>query len=142
MRPRVTHPHQPAAKINVTPLIDVVMVLIVFYLIVGNLAQQRLLPVNLPKAGAGVSEEAAPTLVITVAQGPAGARFVVEDAEIAAADLVQLLKARLPDPGAASVHIRADRALPYEQVAPVIAACREAGLASVKLVAQRAEEGR
>ncbi|CAG0992850.1 Biopolymer transport protein ExbD [Phycisphaerales bacterium] len=139
MRLRTAHPHQPAAKINVTPLIDVVMVLIIFYLIVGNLAYQRLLPVNLPEAGAGAAEEAAPTLVITVAQGPSGARIVVEDTEIAAVDLPSLLRARVTDPATASVHIRADRALSYSHVAPVIAACREAGLLSVKLVAQRAE---
>lgn len=138
MQLRTAHPHQPAAKINVTPLIDVVMVLIIFYLIVGNLAHQRLLPVNLPKAGAGEAEEAAPTLVITVAQGPSGARIVVEETEIGVADLPSLLRARVVDPASASVHIRADRALPYAQVSPVIAACREAGLVSVKLVAQRA----
>jgi biopolymer transport protein ExbD len=35
MRFRQLHQQQPSAKINVTPLIDVVMVLIIFYLIVG-----------------------------------------------------------------------------------------------------------
>ena len=49
MRFRTFH-HAPASgKINVTPLIDVVMVLIVFYLIVGKLAADRKAPVQLLK---------------------------------------------------------------------------------------------
>ena len=48
MRVRQFHPHQPAGKFNVTPLIDVVMVLIIFYLIVGKLAAERQGHVKLP----------------------------------------------------------------------------------------------
>lgn len=139
MRVRTLHPHQPAAKVNVTPLIDVVMVLIIFYLIVGNLARDPLPSVTLPTTGLGSTEEAMPDLVITVQSAEGQTGVVVEGVTLEAADLERLLRSRLSDPAGASVHIRADRSLAYERVAPVIAACRAAGLRSVRLVAQRGE---
>ena len=50
MRVRIFHHQSPVDKINVTPLIDVVMVLIVFYLIVGKLATDSAARVELPRA--------------------------------------------------------------------------------------------
>ncbi|MDX2131237.1 MAG: biopolymer transporter ExbD [Planctomycetota bacterium] len=137
MKIRAAHPHQTGAKVNVTPLIDVVMVLIVFYLIVGNLARERLAPVDLPATGVGTAEDAAPTLIITVAREGEGARVVVDGAPVAAGALEGLLRARVPDPGTAIVQLRADRSLAYEDVRPVLDACRRVGLTSVRLVAER-----
>lgn len=143
MRIRHAHPHQPAGKINVTPLIDVVMVLIIFYLIVGNLAAQRMAPVDLPAAASGAAEEGAPTLVVTVSSGPNGSTYVVDGKTIPREELENLVRARVSAPGmtpaTASVHIRADRSLPYVHVAPVVDACRAVGLSSVKLVADRGD---
>lgn len=137
MRLRAPHPHQPAGKVNVTPLIDVVMVLIVFYLIVGNLARERLAPVRLPATGVGVGEESGPGVVITVAPRGEGVVVVIEGEEVREADLDAALRARVSDPGAARVEIRADRGLSYGAVRPVVEACRRVGLTSVRLVAER-----
>lgn len=141
MRPRtLTPPHPPATKINVTPLIDVVMVLIVFYLIVGKLASERQAPVDLPTAGSGAREEQSPALVITVAFAPSGASYLIDGQTIDPANLATALKTALPaGPEAGPVHIRADRRLAYALVEPVVKACRDAGLTSVKLVALRGD---
>jgi biopolymer transport protein ExbD len=136
MRLRPPHSLPQAGRINVTPLIDVVMVLIVFYLIVGNLARSSLPAVALPASATGREEATAP-LTITVVSRAGGARVVVDGVEIAPEDLPDLVRARVPDPSKADVHLRADRALAYSQVAPVIQACRESGLTSVRLVAVR-----
>ena len=77
MKFRSLQHHAPTGKINVTPLIDVVMVLIVFYLIVGQLAADRRARVDLPASVIGVQEDATPSrrpIVITLAaQGAATA---------------------------------------------------------------------
>lgn len=137
MRLRAPHPHQPAGKVNVTPLIDVVMVLIVFYLIVGNLARERLAPVRLPETGVGVGEEGGAGVIVTVAPRGEGVVIVIEGEEVREPDLDAALRARVDDPAAARVEIRADRGLNYAAVKPVIEACRRVGLSSVRLVAER-----
>ncbi|GJQ28752.1 MAG: biopolymer transporter ExbD [Phycisphaerae bacterium] len=136
MRLRTFHPHQPAGKVNVTPLIDVVMVLIIFYLIVGNLARAPLPKVALPSSGTGVAEEDT-AVILNVLPAPGGPRVVIDGIEVAVEDLPALLKARLHDPASASVLLRADRSLAFGEVSPIVEACREAGLTSVKLVARR-----
>jgi biopolymer transport protein ExbD len=129
--------HQPAggfAKVNVTPLIDVVMVLIVFYLIVGKLAADRLERVDLPASATGRAETSSGLVINVVARGD-GAAYVVDGRELTPGALADVLRAA---GGGTGVHLRADRRLSFERVRPVLAACREAGITSVKLVAERA----
>lgn len=132
------HRHIPAfAKINVTPLIDVVMCLIIFYLLVFRLASDRLTPVDLPSTATGTRSEQTRSLVITITGSPR--RIVVDGVEVPASGLPGVLAARMPaDPAARPpVQVRADRSLPYADVAPVLDACRAAGVASVRLVTER-----
>jgi len=136
---RRLHRAAPAGKINVTPLIDVIMVLIIFYLIVGKLAADRVAPVDLPSSGVGTAEDQTPTLVISVAAAEGGARVVIDGREVSEGELDAVLKARLAEPAAALVHLRADRRLAYGLIAPVIEACRRAGVVSLKLVTERGE---
>lgn len=138
--------HAPSAaggKINVTPLIDVVMCLIVFYLIVAKLASDRQLPVDLPEARQGITEEAQRPIIISVAPAPEGVAIEVQGRAIVGADdarlafvraAVESLTAERPN---APVHLRADRALAYAQVRPVVEACRQAGVRSLLLVTSR-----
>jgi biopolymer transport protein ExbD len=135
----------------VTPLIDVVMVLIVFYLIVAKLASDRLLPVELPGSAAGVAEERGSPIVVSVgrAAGEAGGEgrewgsVVVEvqggavEGRAALREAVTLATAARPG---AEVHLRADRTLEYARVAPVVEVLREAGVRTLLLVASR-EDG-
>lgn len=137
-----------SGKINVTPLIDVVMCLIVFYLIVAKLASDRQLPLDLPEARQGMAEESQRPIIISVGPGPTGVLIEVQGKEIVGSDdarlafvrvAVQSLMAERPD---APVRLRADRALEYAQVKPVVEACRQAGVKSLLLVASRDEAGR
>jgi biopolymer transport protein ExbD len=131
------HP-SPAAKINVTPLIDVVMVLIIFYLIVGKLAAERQAAVRLPGSDVGVTPEGPAPVVLTIAPGDGAPRVLVDGTEAPIGGLVNVLRARLASEGEQPVvHVRADRSLPYSAVAPAVQACREAGLTSLRLVTER-----
>jgi len=136
LRIRAAHHAPPLGKINVTPLIDVVMVLIVFYLIVGRLAESERARVELPGASAGAAESGA-SVTITVSLVDGRPAYFLEGVLVPQSDLAGAIRAAVPSPAATAVHIRADRALAYDAVEPAILACREAGLASVKLVAQR-----
>ena len=133
MRPRPRHPQPPAGKINVTPLIDVVMVLIIFYLIVGKLASDRKAKVDLPPSRIGVSEDTGRVLAITVQNDTGKARILVDGSEVRPGELEGVLRTVT----GRQVQIRADKGLEYGAISPFIAACRAAGLASVKLVADR-----
>ncbi len=135
------HHHPPAGKINVTPLIDVVMVLIVFYLIVGKLAADARAKVQLPGARVGVTDNAAADLTITLQADPNSSVIFVGDERCTIADLPAILRARGINQPGRSVQLRADKALDYSKVSPVIAACREAGVPSLKLIAQREDPG-
>jgi len=144
MRLRQLHHQSPAGKINVTPLIDVMMVLIVFYLIVGKLAADRREQVALPASAVGASDEAE-AIEVTVAPAAPGsdlARITLAGREVSEAELEAALRALIGPGGAApSVRVRADRRLRYGAVAPVVAACRGAGLTSVTLVTERTAPG-
>jgi biopolymer transport protein ExbD len=144
MKLRQFHQHQPAGKINVTPLIDVVMVLIIFYLIVGKLAAERQGRVELPTSKVGAQAETNDPVIVTVQEGEAGAhpKVLVNGHEVAEGGLESVLRARVSaDPSASVVQVRADRRLPYSDVAPVIKACRDVGLTTLRLVTERGAPG-
>lgn len=136
---RRAHTIPASSKINVTPLIDVVMVLIIFYLLVGKLASDRLTPVALPASNVGLTDTTSPGLVITITQVPNSpdAAIHFNDTPIALANLPTLLRAGSANSASASISIRADRQLPFAQIRPVLDACREAGLTSVRLATRR-----
>ena len=146
MKFRSLQHHSPSGKINVTPLIDVVMVLIVFYLIVGKLAADRRARVDLPATAIGVQEEGASAkrpIVITLSGGEGGISTIdVDGTPVADAPVLATLLKGL-DASNRPVQVRADRGLEYRSVGPLLDACRQAGVASVKLATRRAQgEGR
>ncbi len=153
MRRRVLGHAGPSVEaINVTPLIDVVMCLIIFFLIVGKLAQDRLAVLKLPTTIAGSADPAPATVIINIAQGgkpagppPPGAPWngtgaivtVDQQAYATEAALEALLAAEAAIKPGLVVHIRADRDLPFNGVDPVLKACQSAGIRSVKLAAEK-----
>ncbi|MFZ4575122.1 MAG: ExbD/TolR family protein [Phycisphaerales bacterium] len=123
--------HAPHGRINVTPLIDVILCLIIFFLLVGKLAHDRAAQVDLPASAGGTGNPGAPGLVVSIVAAPDSSPKVLADGvELSTDALNTLLRSRAPD---SEVTIRADKSLAYEHVGPVIAACREAGLRGVRL---------
>ena len=73
MRLRRSLTSPPAAEgINATPLIDVVMCLILFFLIVGKLSSENGPMVHLPQTGVGQDEQSAAVLIVTVSKAAEG----------------------------------------------------------------------
>ena len=145
MRRRSTvNPGQPVFEaVNVTPLIDVVMVMIIFFLIVGKLATDADARLRLPQSGIGTTTQQ-PGRTITVTPGSessahgafGGVEVRLEQQLLrAGAELEAALRAGGTD---APVTLRAHRDLPFEAVAPVLAACSRAGIIGVRLATERA----
>jgi biopolymer transport protein TolR len=126
------------AQINVTPLVDVMLVLLVIFMVTAPIIQQGV-AVDLPKTRAAPLAAQEEPLVVGVAQN--GAIFL-NDNPIALADLrtklVAIAQAR-PDH---QVLLRADRNVPYGEVVRVIAAVKEAGVARLCMVTEPPPEGR
>jgi biopolymer transport protein ExbD len=143
--------------VNATPLIDVVMCLIIFFLLVGRIAQDRGAAVRLPESARGHEEQAATILVVTVTALPptpiaAGAPSAREGGFAAIGVAVEVDGETVGDSGAlekavrgklaidaqASIQLRADRELSFAAVEPVLRAVGNAGAKSVRFATEKA----
>jgi biopolymer transport protein TolR len=127
---------QPMSEINMTPLIDVMLVLLVIFMITAPLLASRL-QLDLPKAEA--APPAAAGAVVALAIDAEGRIFLGE--QPLAADQAQGLvmararEAAQRDP-ATEVQLRADSRVPYGRVAELIGWVQQAGLTRVGLVTE------
>jgi biopolymer transport protein ExbD len=144
MRHRRLHRSRSVGEINVTPLIDVVMCLIIFYLMVGKLAGDRRTQVELPETKVGTEADSSVLIVNVVPVSGAGwpgsgAQVVVERAVIPGPeDLERLVRDRIGSHPGLAVQVRAEKNLPWDLVKPVLRSCTRAGAATVRLAAERA----
>ena len=122
----------PMGDINMTPLIDVMLVLLVIFIITAQLMVSAV-KVDLPKASApAVTEAAAPTLAVAIDKD---GTVYVRDHDLAGELLEQALRAAAQNPDT-EVQLRADRAVPYGHVVEFMALANRAGLSRVGFVAQ------
>ncbi len=157
---------QPAFEaINVTPLIDVVMVLIIFFLLVGQLANTEAAGVRLPVSVTGEGDENLRAVVVNIAlpgEAPAAGRPAPVRYLVAGTDVFTPTGAPAPGlddrlqeailrrarelaptlgpattPESVPIVVRADRRLSYGQVEPVLRAARRAGFSGVRLGTER-----
>lgn len=120
-------------------MIDVVMVLIIFFLLVGRLAGERLEPVELPAAvGGTIADGPGDEVIVTVFDAGDGVDVRV-NGRAATPDRVAMLVASAGSDGPFAVRLRAERSLGYGAIRPLIQACREAGAAEVRLASLETE---
>ena len=125
--------HRPFAGANMTPMIDVVFLLIIFFLVSSHLARQESrLPVELPVASMHHPMNIDPvSLTITVNRDR---QVLVGGAIVAEGDLEAVLsEVTWRDGEAASLRIRTDGAVPYGTIEPILKASALAGLLDIKL---------
>src|SRR5262245_43807902 len=121
--------------INVTPLVDVVLVLLIIFMVVTPLLQ-RGKEVELPRAVTREQDEQQEALVVSVL---ADRSIWIEAAPVAAAALDEQLAAAIGAAPARKVLIKADRALQVRDVSPVAGAGRAAGAKRVSLAVEEAK---
>ncbi len=122
------------ARINVTPMIDVVMVLIVFYLLVGQLAVDRKAAIELPGSSTGIEEtqDRDPIIVGITADGFITINGEAIESERFAGE-IKGMHARNPN---TPIRIRAHRLASFGVVRPVMHQLRDAGVSAVELVTE------
>jgi biopolymer transport protein TolR len=124
----------PMSDINMTPLIDVVLVLLVIFMITAPLMSSSL-KLDLPKAD-GAQPNDAPQF-ITVALDPQGKLYLGEEALEPAAFAARVAETARRNPKT-EVQLRADKSVPYGRVATLIGMVQKAGLNRIGFVTEPA----
>ncbi len=123
----------PMADINVTPMVDVMLVLLIIFMVTAPLLVAGV-PVNLPDARSkALDQDAQPVQISLDARG----RVFVNDAEVPGAELPDALMriaARGTGADGPQVFLRADRSLDYGRVMRVMGELSRAGITRVALV--------
>ena len=120
------------ADINMTPFIDVMLVLLIIFMVAAPLLTTGV-SVDLPRASAtALNVERKPIAVSLNEQG----QLYVMDEPIADADLVAKLQAASQNDVDQRIYLRASKAVPYGRVAEIMAAVTTAGYKKVALVTE------
>jgi biopolymer transport protein ExbD len=128
--------------VNVTPLIDVIMCLIIFFLLCGQFAKEEANDqVRIPRADLGLEmTDQSGRLLINVVPNGAGPPDVVIRAQIIRPDnLASYLNREKADNPDVKVIIRADQDVPYNYISPVLVACAQANIQSVNFATRKQE---
>jgi len=121
---------RPMAEINVTPFVDVMMVLLIIFMVAAPLMTVGV-PVELPKTAAGaLTSEAEEPLTVTIA---ADGRVEIMTTPTERAELVTKLQAVAAERDSQRVFLRAD-AVPYETVMQIMGALNAGGFSDIGLV--------
>jgi biopolymer transport protein ExbD len=123
---------QPMSDINVTPLVDVMLVLLVIFLITAPLMGNAL-RLDLPSAQAPLSSEASNSLSLSLDRQ--GAVFI-NDKPVATEALPAVLAMQASQDASIEVQLRADQNVPYGRVAEIMGMLQKAGLTKVALAVQ------
>src|SRR5215472_11662078 len=124
------------SEINVTPLVDVMLVLLVIFMVTAPIIQTGV-HVNLPKTKEGAQEQLKPrSVMITIDKDGNVYLSTQQDAKpVNVQDLPAMLQQKLGQSGERKVYVRGDGDTPYRIVAYVLDIARQAG-AEVSLVTE------
>ena len=118
------------SEINVTPMVDVMLVLLIIFMVTTPLIQQGV-KVNLPETKAAPVEADEKKLVVSI---DANKKVFIGEAEVALAEFEEKLKANAKAQKEKEMYLHADRDLPYGVVVDVMAAAQRAGVTNVGMI--------
>ncbi len=119
------------AEINVTPMVDVMLVLLVIFMITAPLLTVGV-PVDLPKTKASALNEQEEPLTVTVN----GKGIYLQESEIELSALAPRLVAITGSNPEARIYVRGDKGIPYGQVMEVMGAISSGGFKKVALISE------
>lgn len=122
---------KPMSEINVTPFVDVMLVLLIIFMVAAPLLTVGV-PIELPKTAAQPlpSEQEEPLSVFVTADG----QLLLQNTEIEAETLIPKLRAIAAERNDDKVFLRADGAVAYARVAEVMGALNAGGFRDIGLV--------
>ena len=132
----------PMADINVTPMADVMIVLLIIFMVITPMLQKGI-DVRLPQANKTDERENEENTLIVAIRADAATYLGSTQLQNPATELVPQLRERLKDrsEGDKLLYLKADQSLAYSEVMKVMDWCREAGVEEVALIADREVEG-
>ena len=129
--------YRPMADINVTPLVDVMLVLLVVFMVTAPLLTVGV-PVDLPQTAAPpINEPKEPTVITVNKEG----EIFIQDTSIPMDDLVAKLQAVTNSNPDAVLYVRGDKDINYGKVLEIMSLISNAGFHKVSLVAEAPRGG-
>jgi biopolymer transport protein ExbD len=123
------------AELNVTPLVDVMLVLLVIFIVTAPLIVPQSMKVNLPKTQAVAQQDNAKNAQLIV---EANGQATFEGQQVSDKDLGQLLKDKSSTPQF-QLQVSADKAVPYGRVAEIMAIAQANGVTKMSFVSVTAK---
>jgi len=122
------------SEINVTPFVDVMLVLLIIFMVAAPLLTVGV-PIELPRTSAAAlpSEREEPLTVALTADG----QILLQNAPIERAEFIPLLRAVSAERATDRIFLRADGAIPYESVMQVMGALNAGGFHNIGLVTEQ-----
>lgn len=120
----------PLAEINMIPLIDVMLVLLVIFMVTAPLLTHAV-KVDLPKAASAPNQTKADNIQLAI---DASGQVLWNGEAVDEAGLAERLAAAAAQSPQPEMHLRADRSTPYERVAQTLSAAARAGLSRIGFI--------
>ncbi|HZQ25577.1 MAG TPA: biopolymer transporter ExbD [Terriglobales bacterium] len=119
------------ADINITPLVDVVLVLLIIFMVTAPVLQSGI-EVNVPRTRT-VKEVTEERLVISINKQQ---RVFLGNDAVNINDIGNILRQKIRDPQHQSIYVRADEDVPFGAFATVMDAVKSSGISNVSIVTQ------
>ena len=126
--------YQPLAEINVTPMVDVMLVLLVIFMVTAPLLTVGV-PLNLPKTAAAAITDPKPPVILSLTR--VGEVYIGDD-RIEPGDLAERLSGLAAEDPTRIVYVRGDQTISYTQLMEALGLVNRAGFSKVTLVAEAA----
>jgi biopolymer transport protein ExbD len=126
--------YQPLAEINVTPMVDVMWVLLVIFMVTAPLLTVGV-PLDLPKTTAAPISDPKPPVILSLNRS---GEVFIGDERIEPGDLANRLSGLAAEDPARIVYVRGDQTISYAQLMETLSLVNRAGFAKVSLVAEAA----
>jgi len=126
--------YQPLAEINVTPMVDVMLVLLVIFMVTAPLLTVGV-PLDLPKTQAAAVNDPKPPVILSLNR--VGEVFI-GDERIEPGDLAERLSGLAGEDPTRIVYVRGDQTISYAQLMEALGMVNRAGFAKVSLIAEAA----
>ncbi len=125
--------HRPMAEINITPMVDVMLVLLIIFMVAAPLLTAGV-PIDLPDSKAkAISDEDNKPLEVSIAKD---GKIFVGETEVTEDRVVTILESMTEDNPDRRIYIRADRSLDYGLVMRILGNINGAGFNKVALISE------